>query len=440
MTDRSNHHHRHLLLTRTTDLNMELFHKLGVEIEEIWREKNYNEELFPAVAADALKRAELPSMVTVWDVLEWTIKETELPRQRDVPGRFGDPPITIYSGLRFHIDVYFWFQGTTATHQHGFCGAFQVLHGSSIHSWYEFERRVAVNLFCEIGDISLKVCEILERGDVQEIQSGRRYIHSLFHLDQPSATIVVRTDRSPLDLPQFSYHKPSLAIDPFFELDETTKKIQAMSAIVHMNPDNADDLIADYMKTSDLQTTFMILSQLRGLFRSNQLNQMFRPGEAASRFEKFLDVAARQHGSNGEIFRPVFARMDMLDEMLTRRGYVTNPEHRFFMALLLNVDGRERIFSLVKHRFPDADPIEKVLDWIFDLGQTRVLGTDSSNALGIADFGESEMFVLENLLKGKGDKEIEQAFAAENPGQDSQVAPNALSKIRDSVIFRPLLA
>lgn len=419
---------------------MQLFHQLGAEIEQIWREQNYNEELFPTLAADALKRAELPSKLTAWDVLEWTLRETELPRQRDVPGRFGDPPITVYSGLRFYIDVYFWFQGTTATHQHGFCGAFQVLHGSSIHSWYQFERRVAVNSFCEIGDIKLKICEILEKGAVQEIQSGRRYIHSLFHLDQPSATIVVRTDRSPLELPQFSYHKPSLAIDPFFEQDETTKKIQAMSAVVYTDRENADELIADFMKASDLQTTFMILSQLRGLFRSNQLNQMFRPDEANSRFAKFLDVAVEQHGSNGEIFRPLFARMDMLDEIVARRGYVTNPEHRFFMALLLNVDGRERIFSLIKHRFPDIDPIEKVLDWVFDLGQTRVIGVDSSNALGIADFGEPEMFALENLLKGKSDEETVQAFAAENPGQDEQVIANALSKIRGSVIFRPLLA
>jgi hypothetical protein len=312
------------------------------------------------------------------------------------------------------------------------------LHGSSIHSWYEFERRVAVNAFCEIGDINLKVCEILERGDVQEIRSGRRYIHSLFHLDQPSATIVVRTDRSPLDLPQFSYHQPNLAIDPFFEQDETTKKLQAVSAVVHANRENADGLIAEWMKTSDLQTTFMILSQLRGLFRSNQLEQMFRPDESKSRFEKFLDLAAQRHGENGEIFRPIFARMDMLDEIVTRRGYVTNPEHRFFMALLLNADGRERMFSLIKHRYPDADPVEKVLDWTFDLAQTRVLGAD--NALGLTDFGEPEMFALENLLKGKTDAEIQSSFLAENAAADAAVVADAITKIRSSVIFRPLLA
>src|SRR5205085_4227910 len=125
---------------------------LGVEIEDLWLATNYNETDFPAIASAALKRADLPSKLSAWDVVEWSLKEYELPRQRDLNARFADPPITVFSGLRFQIDVYFWFEGTTATHEHSFCGAFQVLLGSSIHSWYEFETREVINAFCELGD------------------------------------------------------------------------------------------------------------------------------------------------------------------------------------------------------------------------------------------------------------------------------------------------
>ena len=418
---------------------MELFQQLGAEIEALWLEKNYNEEYLPAIAADALKRADLPSKLTAWDVVEWSLKQPELPPQRDLAGNFGDPPITIYSGKRFHIDVYFWFSGTTSTHQHGFCGAFQVLLGSSIHSWYEFERREVINTFAEIGDMSLKLCEILETGDVQEIWAGRQYIHSLFHLEQPSATIVVRTDRSPLHLPQFSYEKPNLAIDPFFEHATTTKKLQVMSSLFRAQHPDADRLATEFLEASDLHTSFIILRQLRGLLGSNQLEQLFKLEGPKSRFDNFLDVVSRRHGANGEIFRPIFERMDMLDYIVNQRSYVTDAEHRFFMALLLNVDGKERIFSLIKQRYADADPIEKVLDWIFDLAQTRVVGIDTSNALGIPDFAETEMFVLENLLKDKTDEEIEKAFAGENPGADKVIASAAITKIRNAIIFRPLL-
>lgn len=416
---------------------MELFEQLGAEIESLWLEKNYNEELLPAIAKEALQRADLPSKLSAWDVLEWSLKQTELPRQRDVRASFGDPPVTIYSGPRFHIDVYFWFEGTTAIHQHGFCGAFQVLLGSSIHSWYEWTRREAINAFTETGDMTLKVCEILEVGDVQEIWAGKQYIHALFHLDQPSATIVVRTDRSPLHLPQLEYHKPSLALDPFFVQETAIKKLQIVSALIRAKRPDADRQIAELLEASDLQTSFSIVSQLRGQLRSNQLSQLFKLEEPRARFDVFLEIVRKRHGTAGETLTGVFAHMDRLDEILTRRNFVTNPEHRFFMALLLNVDVRERIFGLIKHRFPDVDPIEKVLDWVFDLAGTRVVGVETSNALGIPDFGEREMFVLENLLHGKTDEEITQAFAAENPGVE---IGDAISKIREAVIFRALLS
>jgi hypothetical protein len=407
---------------------MELFHQLGAEIEELWRGRNFNEDEFPAIAAAALKRADLPSKISAWDVVDWSLKQTELPSQKDLYGKFGDPPITVYSAPRFYIDLYFWFEGTTAIHQHGFCGAFQVLLGSSIHSWYEFERRLGVNIFTEIGDMSLKVCELLDVGAVQEIRAGRQYIHSLFHLDYPSATIVVRTEKSPLYLPQFSYEKPYLAIDPFFEESNTTKKLQMMSALFRAGRPDADEQAMALLERSDLQTSYMILAQLRHLLRSNQLSQMFNLDASKARFKAFVDVVAKRHGEAGEALRPVFERYDILDEIVARRAYVTNAEHRFFLALLLNVEGRERIFALIKQRFPDVDPIEKVLDWVFDLGQTRVVGIENSNALGIPDFGEPEMSALEDLLNGKTDDEM------------GEVNADALSRIRSSVIFRPLMS
>lgn len=415
---------------------MELFQTLGHEIETLWLETNYNEEELPAIASAALKKADLPSKLSAWDVVEWSLKQRELPLQRDLPGNFGDPPITIFSGPRFHIDLYFWFEGTTAIHQHGFCGAFQVLLGSSIHSWYEFDTREVVNTFAEIGEMSLKVCELLEVGAVQEIWAGKRYIHSLFHLEMPSATVVVRTDRSPLHLPQFSYEKPNLAIDPFFEQPTTTKKLQILAAAFRAKHPDADRFATEMLEASDLQTSFVILSRLRHLAAASQLEQMFKIEGTESRFQKFLNVVKQRHGEKGEVFLPIFDRLDTIDEIVKRRNFVTNPEHRFFLALLMNVDGRAGVFSLVKQRCPDADPVEKILDWVFDLAETRVVGIETSNALGISNFGDTEMFVLENILNGKSDDQIIQSFAAENPGSD---VGEAIKKIRSASIFRPLL-
>lgn len=418
---------------------MELFQQLGAEIEKTWRSKNYNEDDLPDIAVDALKRASLPEKVSAWEVLEWSLQQIQLPHQADLPARFGEPPITIYRGPRFHIDVYFWFEGTTAIHQHGFCGAFQVMLGSSIHSWYEFETREVINKFTEIGDMSLKVCELLEVGDVQAIWAGRQYIHSLFHLDHPSATIVVRTNQSPLHLPQYAYLKPNLALDPFFEHSTTTKKLQVVSALYRARRKDAERIVTEYLESSDFQTAYLLLYHLRSVLRSDPMNNLFKVATPKKRFAAFLEIARKKHGRVADVLEPVFEYIDMVDEIVDRRKAVTNPEHRFFLALLMNVDGRERIFSLIKQRYPDAEPIDKVLDWVFELAETRVIGSDTSKALGIADFGSTDLFALEHLLRDKSDDEIKAEFAVENPDADTSVIEAALARLRDAVILRPLL-
>lgn len=423
---------------------MELFQKLGCEIEERWRAQNYNEEIFPSLAAAALKSSDLPAKVSAWEIVEWTLKQVELPRQKDPRATFAEPPITLFVAPRFFIDAYIWLEGTTSIHQHSFCGAFQVLLGSSIHSWYEFDRQEAVNSFLEIGDMRLKLCQLLEVGDVQEIQAGRQYVHSLFHLDQPSVTIVVRTDRSPLFLPQFSYYKPSLAADPFYEHETTTRKLQTITALFRAKHGETDRLIAELLARSDFHTSFLILRTVHDWLKSDHLNELFDIAGPAERFERFLDLVRGRHGDKAGVLSEVFAREEMVGEIMKRRSVVTNPEHRFFLALLLNVDGKENIFQLIAQRFPDMDPVEKILDWTLDLAQTRVVGMKMQNALGIAEFDNLDLQVLEYLLRdihendmaGKLLEEHGEEHAADLIGKLDE----KIRKIREAVIFRPLFA
>ena len=411
---------------------------LGHEIEEVWRNENYNEEIFPAIAADALRRAELPTKLTAWEVIEWALAQNELPPQKDPNANFGDPPITLFVSPRFYIDVYFWLEGTTAIHQHGFCGAFQVLHGSSIHSWYEFEPREKINSLAEIGTMTLKVCELFKVGDVQEIRAGRQYIHSLFHLDQPSATIVIRTEKSPMHLPQFNYEKPSLAVDPFFEHQTTTKKLQSLAALYKTSHPDADAQTAKVLADSDFHTAFIILSSVRHYFTANPMDAMFKLADKSKeRFNALLDVVRARHGARTETLTAVFAHRDMSDEIIRLRHFVTNAEHRFFLALLLNLEGKGPIFSVIKQRYPDDKPLDKTLDWTLELAQTRVVGSNLPNALGIESFDDIDLLVLENLINGKTADEIRAELGSTGNERFNDLDAR-IERVRNAVIFRPL--
>ena len=58
------------------------------------------------------------------------------------------------------------------------------------------------------------------------ILPGSQYIHSLFHLDRPSATITVRTEHTPSAAVQYDYRKPYFALNPFFRNVTMAKKLQ----------------------------------------------------------------------------------------------------------------------------------------------------------------------------------------------------------------------
>src|SRR5205814_7981727 len=133
---------------------MEEFQELGAQVEALWRAENYNEKVFPEIAAHALVEADLPARVDPWEIIRWVHTAESLPQQYDVEGRFGNPPITLFAGPRFYIDVYYWLDGTTSIHQHSFTGAFQVLLGSSIHSRYSFREDKIINEHFSAGELT----------------------------------------------------------------------------------------------------------------------------------------------------------------------------------------------------------------------------------------------------------------------------------------------
>ncbi len=422
---------------------MEIFQKLGAEVETLWREKNYNEDLLPAIAAKALTEFDIPSKMSPWEIVTWLMNEIELPGQQDLMGRFSDVPVTIARFPRFHIDVYFWYNSTTAIHQHGFCGAFQVFEGSSIHSTYEFEMQNKLNFFLETGNLTLRNVELLNKGGVRQIADGRKFIHALFHLDNPSVTLIIRTHRSPLSSPQFSYMQPGLAIDPFFEEPNFIKKLQTAKMLLHLKRSDADEQIANFLRKSDAQLSYVILSNLKHLFSNANIEQVFGVEKNSDRFDNLIKIVRAKHGDIATTFTDAIYEQEKIGEISQKRSIVTDAELRFFLAILMNVSEKQKVFSLIKERFPDSKPIEKALDWTFDLSNTKVLGANVTNALGIQDFDDNDLMAFEFLLKDLDEAGIRASLANDYglANADDWLKNLELrnSKLKSSVVLQSLM-
>ena len=205
------------------------FTELGRGVLAQWKRRNFALDLFPEIARTALETSRPCDHVNVQGLLRDFLLQDEQPFQTQ--SGFGQPELVVYDDPRFYIQILFWLEGTTDIHQHKFSGAFHVLEGSSIHSRFDFLEPQSVSAHLRIGRLCMSETHLLETGNTAPIFSGAHYVHSLFHLDTPSATVVVRTHTDPGTGPQFTYLPPHLAVDPFHHDALTQRRKQVLDLL-----------------------------------------------------------------------------------------------------------------------------------------------------------------------------------------------------------------
>jgi hypothetical protein len=334
--------------------HMEKFFKeLGQAVLAQWKAENFSLPAFPGIATAALEGRPPARHVDLDELIRDFLLSDDQPRQTQ--SGFGQPELVVFEDARMYIQVLFWLEGTTDIHQHEFSGAFHVLAGSSIHSMFAFENARSISAHLRVGDLRMKETHLLETGSTVAISSGREYIHSLFHLDTPSATVVVRTQTDPGTGPQFTYLPPHLAIDPIQDDALTMRRKQLLDVLEKTGDASYPELVATMVNELDFERGFYILQ--------NSAVTLREIGE----WESVWEVFQRRHGKFAEYVPPTLDQIARRDGIATMRGAVTDVEHRFFLALLLNVPTREGILGMVAQRFPDQQPAAIILRWAGEL-------------------------------------------------------------------------
>lgn len=382
---------------------MKAFQELGAEIERQWRRANYDEPALPQIATDALAAAALERHVDPWEIVRWIHTTAALPAQQDVESDFGDLAVTLFAGSRFYIDAYYWLDGTTTIHQHAFSGAFHMLLGSSVHSQYAFREDRIVSEHFAVGAIDLRSVELLKAGDTRPIRPGRAYIHSLFHLDRPSVTITVRSEHTPSAAAQYDYQRPHIALDSHYRNATMIKAVQSASLLLAVRHRDAEQLIADFVNSADFHTAYLVVSETFRQLTGSRLEALFGRSTGRERVNAILEGARRTHGDLVDVVLPVLDEQERQRNIFSRRAAITADDHRFLLALLLNVPDKRRMLDLVGARVPDRDPITTIVRWAGELSHTAVFGSHESNVLGIENFCDQHLQSLEQSLAGRVD-------------------------------------
>lgn len=199
------------------------FRDLGDRIGAEWNCDASAEE-FAEIAFRFLSTNSPPERVDTHEILEWALRQPELPSQDNFYTDFGEPPLVVFHGEGFYLEALFWFTSRTAIHGHGFAGAFRVLAGHSIQTEYQFTPQATIGEGVESGELALKNLRLIGPGDVAMIKPGEQFIHCVAHLGRPSITLVARTTKSG-GVKQFSYSRSGLAWLPFRRKEDIGRRI-----------------------------------------------------------------------------------------------------------------------------------------------------------------------------------------------------------------------
>lgn len=377
------------------------FHNLGSLVNRIWREANRDEAAFPDIAAKALEEDPPANKVSIGDAVKFGLFSDNLPIQEDIAASFGQPPLTVYWSYDFRIELLFWNEGVPGIHQHAFSGAFHVMHGSSLHSIWNFtpEARHASRLFT--GKVSLSCAELLHIGETRPIVPGAEFIHATYHLDRPSITVVVRTNREEFHLPQYVYLPPSVCFDARHSapIKRRLQLLQMLKRAALLS-----ELFEGYLhlfETTDAYAAF------------HYLLEAYKDFSDQSDRNRLLVVFRRRWPQLADAFEQVYQALERRDRIVKLRQRVTNSDLQFFLALQLNIPDRSAILDLVRQRYSGGDPLARVYSWIEDL---RQLGVFVFNPNEITSWllpqllRQTPLRVIQNLLIDKCGYAVDESF------------------------------
>ena len=310
---------------------------LTEQVDRRWAESGYDPEEFSSLAAQSLEQITPPDFTTLARALSGGLP---LPRQRRLDQSFGQPALTLHYDDRFVIEALCWHTGSPAIHQHSFSGAFRVTTGRSVHSRYRFTEQYRLADTIAVGTLELLEVDVLDQTSVTRIQRGAALIHSAFHLDNPSMTVIVRTHD--YDEPEYTYLPPSIAFDPSARNETLHKRLQLLDTLNSVGHPTYSECVELALGSSDIYEGMEVLMRVH------------RHGLEESVLQEFVAQYVKRHGSRVEPLIHAVEEQRRRSQLVSLRGSMRDSDGRYFLACLLNsFDGLSFVRQMATHNASD---------------------------------------------------------------------------------------
>lgn len=257
---------------------------------------------------------------------------------------FGQPAITVARNDDFRIDLLYWLENASATHDHITCGAFAAVLGDRLHGVYEFEGGADLDAHVQAGDLRRTEMGAMREGDVCTIRP--EFIHDVFWLGQPSVTLVVRcgTHDGRPENPR-EYLAPGLSMVAKSNLDSSRvmRQTEGLELLRRANGQLYVDSVASALRSSD-----SVLAYYAFL-------------DAALTAPDVLDsVLSGLSGANPAVEHLVAGRSNLLRRSFYAGVYSVDLSARLAAGLLWADADSDAAASIIRMLHPDQEPADVV--------------------------------------------------------------------------------
>lgn len=362
--------------------------RLAARIDREWKSAGSKVSAFPAIAARVLSDAQPHRQYDLGALAGWTLSRRTFPPACNPFGPSGPPAFTIWSGGGFFANVYAYTTPEVVIHDHDFAGAFINLSGRTIHATYEFAGAERVAPEVHLGGLALHEVELVGPGDVRRIDPGRKFIHQVWHVDQPTVVLVIRT--GPLPAParrQFQYLHAGFATEVFRDeamsvgAPERFQYARKMTECLRTSDHGGIDYLRLLLQRErPWDALWHLLSNWRYLYTRGALEDLIEHGvrHQGAWFAGLADAGRETD---------LFVSIDWAN--------VRSAQDRVVLALLMTYQGWQPMRAWLERLLPGGTPEDRLVESL------ERLGNEGAIPLQLGPEGRA---MLACILKSDGDR------------------------------------
>jgi hypothetical protein len=389
------------------------FGAVGNDMAHAWKRVAFKPDAFPDIADSTLRRRPPSDELHYLDIVRWLADADTLPFQQAVDSSFGQPPLTVYWHPLFYIEILFWATSTTAVHEHAFAGAFTVLEGSSLETTYRFDPLHAIDEGVVLGNVRLLESKVLTRGTVQRIEPGEQFVHSVFHLDFPSVSIVARTHSDTRGRPQYLYLPPHLAMDSHRQPDQLRRRqLQCLDLLIRIRSAEFAPFALTLMASGDIP---LVIAVLRHAFAVRE--------QQPEAYARIVDGVRARLGDRLDLILASLQEAERGEIVWRARGQIKSPVVRLVLVAILKHDDWPSICRLVTELVPARPAVDVVVEALAFASKVGALG---------ARLDETDLDALRQLIQSACEPRSQTSLT------DERAASEQLHRIERVPLLRPL--